>query len=407
MGRGEWDAASSLRLCDVLANWEQAAVVQRGTCCLAEFAQWRIKARNAATKAVKNHVADLAGRKKVSGCTDTWHKGDSEAIRLQHILSRIAVPPAGAGHDAADGSTAVQQLRHQRDQAEAQVQRLSQQLRNAEAQVAELQDAARQHAAELEQAVQLQTAALQQALQLSNTNVAQLELQLAAAHVAMAPKTAADIATQCDASLMQSADQHMQSSIDCSIDGERWDKSEAGLPSCAAADCCTAVRDIQAMTEEGMARMENQQAVAEQRAATTSATMMCSLCLTRESYEAVITNKKELRPAVESGAISPSMQQAWMQLAKIGESAAQTRGRTAIARLKQTPEALNDKIFFAAARGLKGVSSAKVDIVFTCLRDMMDILRKHRGAAPIDWNHPARADILKRKVDTDLLAALA
>ena len=233
LGRGEWDAASSLRLCDVIANWEQAAVVQRGTCCWAEFAQWRIKARNAATKAVKNHVADLAGSKKVSGCTDTWHKGDSEAIRLQHILSHIAVPPAGAGHDAADGSTAVQQLRHQRDQAEAQVQRLSQQLRNAEAQVAELQDAARQHAAELEQAVQLQTAALQQALQLSNTNVAQLQLQLAAAHVALAPKTAADIATQCDASLMQSADQHMQSSIDCSIDGERWDESEAGLPSCA------------------------------------------------------------------------------------------------------------------------------------------------------------------------------
>ena len=64
MGRGEWDAASSLRLCDVIVNWEQAAVVQRGTCCLAELAQWRIKARNAATKAVKNHVADLAGSKR-------------------------------------------------------------------------------------------------------------------------------------------------------------------------------------------------------------------------------------------------------------------------------------------------------------------------------------------------------
>ena len=89
------------------------------------------------------------------------------------------------------------------------------------------------------------------------------------------------------------------------------------------------------------------------------------------------------------------MQQAWLQLAKIVESAAQTRARTAIARLKQTPETLSDNNFFAAARGLKGVSSAKVDIGFTCLRDMMDILRKHRGAAPIDWDHPARADMLK------------
>ena len=175
----------------------------------------------------------------------------------------------------------------------------------------------------------------------------------------------------------------------------------------SAQKLAAAVSDIQAMTEEGMARMENQQAVAEQRAATTAATMLCSLCLTRESYEPLIANQKELRPAIESGAISPSMQQAWLQLAKIGESAAQTRARTAIARLKQTPEALSDNNFCAAARGLKGVSSAKVDIVFTCLRDMMDILRKHRGAAPIDWNHPARADMLKRKVDTDLLAALA
>ena len=147
--------------------------------------------------------------------------------------------------------------------------------------------------------------------------------------------------------------------------------------------------------------------MAEQRAATTAVTMLCSLCLTREStYEALITNQKELRPAVESGAISPSMQQAWLQLAKI-ESAPQTRARTAIARLKQMPEALSDNTFFAAARGLKGVNSATVDIVFTCLRDMMDILRKHRSAAPIDWNHPARADMPKRKVDTDLLAALA
>ena len=78
--------------------------------------------------------------------------------------------------------------------------------------------------------------------------------------------------------------------------------------------------------------------------------MLCSLCLTHESYEAVITNQKELRPAVKSGAISPSMQQAGLQLAKFGESAAQTRARTAFARLKQMPEGLSDTNFSRQSR---------------------------------------------------------
>ena len=36
----------------------------------------------------------------------------------------------------------------------------------------------------------------------------------------------------------------------------------------------------------------------------------------------------------------------------------------------------------------------------------MDILRKHRGAAPIDWTHPSCENVLKKEVDTDLLAGL-